>query len=219
MRQKLGHKLQLPDLLIKPIQRIMKYQLLLRDMLKYTEKAGLESEAVDLRKAVQIMHVVPKTANDMMMVSRLQGFDGKIQAQGKLLQQGQLLVADVNLSSGSNSMSAVKLKERQVFLFEQIIIFSEAVGQKTQFSNPNYIYKNHLQVNKMTLDAKSDTGRFMLKSKDPQQEHFAVLCEGLTREDTAEWVCNIQAILDTQRDFLRALQSPIAYQKELTKEM
>ncbi|GIY07734.1 triple functional domain protein [Caerostris extrusa] len=38
-RQKLGHKLQLPDLLIKPVQRIMKYQLLLKDILKYTEKS------------------------------------------------------------------------------------------------------------------------------------------------------------------------------------
>ena len=30
IRQKLGHRLTLPDLLIKPVQRIMKYQLLLR---------------------------------------------------------------------------------------------------------------------------------------------------------------------------------------------
>jgi len=30
LRQKLGHRLQLPDLLIKPIQRIMKYQLMLK---------------------------------------------------------------------------------------------------------------------------------------------------------------------------------------------
>lgn len=30
IRQKLGHRLMLPDILIKPVQRIMKYQLLLR---------------------------------------------------------------------------------------------------------------------------------------------------------------------------------------------
>ncbi len=30
LRQKMGHRLQLPDLLIKPVQRIMKYQLLLK---------------------------------------------------------------------------------------------------------------------------------------------------------------------------------------------
>lgn len=37
-------------------------------------------------------------------------------------------------------------REWQVFLFEQNIIFSEAVGKKTQFTNPAYIYKAHIQV-------------------------------------------------------------------------
>ncbi|OTF69557.1 RhoGEF-like protein [Euroglyphus maynei] len=202
----------------------MKYQLLLKDVLRCTEKAGIIGEEIeDLKKVVQIMIVVPKTANDMMMVSRLQNFDGKISAQGKLLQQGQLLVADVVLHYGTNlNLQTIKLKERQVFLFEQIIIFSEQVGQKTQFSNPNYLYKNHLQVNKMSLTEKSsslDSKQFILKSKDPQQDGLAFFCEGLTKDDSIEWVSNIRAILDTQQDFLRALQSPIAYQKELTKEM
>ncbi len=217
---KLGHKLLLPDLLIKPVQRIMKYQLILNDILKFTEKAGLVKEAEDLRKAYIIMTIVPKAANDMMMVGRLQHFDGKITAQGKLLQQGLLLVGE--LGSDSSSIAAVKLKERQVFLFEQIIIFSEAVGQKTQFSDPMYIHKNHLQVNKMSLIDKvedSDPTKFVLKSKDPQQEGVAFVCQGLTKEIRDEWVSNIRAILDTQLDFLRALQSPIAYQKELTKEV
>ena len=39
-----------------------------------------------------------------------------------------------------------KGKELQVFFFDQNIIFSEAVGKKTQFSNPVYIYKAHIQV-------------------------------------------------------------------------
>ncbi|GIX93710.1 triple functional domain protein [Caerostris darwini] len=212
-RQKLGHKLQLPDLLIKPVQRIMKYQLLLKDILKYTEKANLEEEAQNLRKAVQIMHVVPKAANDMMNVGRLQGFDGKITAQGKLLQQGILMVSDP---------STGKMKERQVFLFEQIIIFSDFIGPKSQFSAPVYIYKNHIQVNKMALEERSedaDATKFVLKSKDPLQAGLAFIIQGKTVEDRNEWVANLRAILDTQLDFLRALQSPIAYQKELTKDM
>ena len=69
------HKLQLPDLLIKPVQRLMKYQLLLRDILKHTERAGLTQEAELLTKAVNIMTVVPKTADDMMHVGRIKGFE------------------------------------------------------------------------------------------------------------------------------------------------
>ena len=73
MRTKMGHRLRLADLLIKPVQRITKYQLLLKDVLKYTEKAGDDTK--ELQRAVQVMYVVPKQANDMMNVGRLQGFE------------------------------------------------------------------------------------------------------------------------------------------------
>uniref|UniRef100_A0A915JRK2 DH domain-containing protein n=1 Tax=Romanomermis culicivorax TaxID=13658 RepID=A0A915JRK2_ROMCU len=85
IKQKLGHRLTLGDLLIKPVQRIMKYQLLLKDILKYTERSNESTEF--LKKALQVMHVVPKACDDMMHVGRLQNFDGKITAQGKLLHQ------------------------------------------------------------------------------------------------------------------------------------
>lgn len=73
LRQQLGHRLQLNDLLIKPVQRIMKYQLLLKDFLKYYTKAGRQTE--DLERAVEVMCFVPKRCNDMMNVGRLQGFE------------------------------------------------------------------------------------------------------------------------------------------------
>lgn len=48
---------------------------MLKDILKYTEKAGIRSEIEPLRAAYKIMVVVPKNANDMMDVGRLQGFE------------------------------------------------------------------------------------------------------------------------------------------------
>lgn len=56
----------------------MKYQLLLRDLYKYTERAHLTAETEALRQATHVMQVVPKAANDMMDVGRLQGFDVSI---------------------------------------------------------------------------------------------------------------------------------------------
>lgn len=110
--------------------------------------------------------------------------------------QGLLLVNDLATTS--------KPKERQVFLFEQIIIISEAVGPKTQFSNPVYIYKNHLQVNKMALEeVPDDPLKFCLKSKDPHQDGLTFVMEAPTQEVHDEWVGSIRAILDTQMDFLR----------------
>lgn len=53
-----------------------------------------------------------------------------------------LLVAEV--SEGTHS----KFRERRVFLFEQIIIFSEVIEEKKKgsFYNANYIYKNTVKV-------------------------------------------------------------------------
>uniref|UniRef100_A0A3B3C2V3 DH domain-containing protein n=1 Tax=Oryzias melastigma TaxID=30732 RepID=A0A3B3C2V3_ORYME len=73
LRQRLGQRLQITELLLKPVQRILKYQLLLKDLLKHSKKAGLES--VDLERAVKVMCIVPKRCNDMMNIGRLQGFD------------------------------------------------------------------------------------------------------------------------------------------------
>ncbi|KAK7084957.1 hypothetical protein SK128_027775 [Halocaridina rubra] len=214
LRQKCGHKLQLPDLLIKPVQRMMKYQLLLRDILKHTERAGLHHEVEPLKRAVNIMIVVPKAANDMMNVGRLQGFDGKIMAQGKLLQYGPLICCEG--ATGHN----FKGKDLMVFLFEQSIIFSESGRRKNQFSNPVYAYKSHLQVNKMSLEEKVDDGdplKFVLKSTDPRKPHLAFVCQGASEDERNQWVTQIKELLQTQKDFLIAIQHPIAYQNKQNK--
>lgn len=94
-----------------------------------------------------MLQVVPKEANDMMDVGRLQKFEGKTTAQGRLLLHGPLVCVENPITADRNSSSVPKSRELQVFLFEQIIIFSDIVGKKTQFTNPAYIYKTHIQVN------------------------------------------------------------------------
>ncbi|XP_049540930.1 triple functional domain protein [Anopheles darlingi] len=221
LRLKLKYKLCLGDMLIKPVQRIMKYELLLKDILKHTQRAGLTEEIPGLKDAMHIMQVVPKAANDMMDVGRLQKFEGKITTQGKLLLHGPLYCVEGASSSDKNSYNSQKPKELHVFLFEQNIIFAEIVGKKTQFTSPNYIYKAHIQVNKMTLQDVSDQtngNRFSLCSMDPQRPGISFICTAPTVELHNEWLNTIHEILKTQNDFLKALVSPIAYQKELTKD-
>ncbi|XP_052565340.1 triple functional domain protein-like isoform X2 [Culex pipiens pallens] len=218
LRLKLRYKLCLGDMLIKPVQRIMKYELLLKDILKHTQRAGLTEEVPGLKDAMHIMRVVPKQANDMMDVGRLQKFEGKITAQGKLLLHGLLYCVEGASSSDKNSYNTQKPKELHVFLFEQTIIFAEIVGKKTQFTSPSYIYKAHVQVNKMTLQDLSDQtngNRFSLCSIDPQRSSLSFICTAPTPEMHSEWLNMIRMILQKQNDFLKAIQSPIAYQNEL----
>nr|XP_057939142.1 rho guanine nucleotide exchange factor 25-like isoform X1 [Doryrhamphus excisus] len=211
LREQLGHRLQLNDLLIKPVQRIMKYQLLLKDFLKYSTKAGMETE--ELEKAVEVMCFVPKRCNDMMNVGRLQGFEGKITAQGKLLQQDTFTVTEQD--SGFLS----RAKERRVFLFEQLVIFSEPTDKKKGFSLPGYIFKNSIKVSCLGVEfnADGDDARFVLTSRNPDGStvRFQLLASSL--ETCRAWVDDVGQILETQRNFLNALQSPIEYQRRESK--
>ena len=46
---------------------------LIQDILKHTERAGEDTK--DLQRALEVMCIIPKAANDMMNVGRLQGFE------------------------------------------------------------------------------------------------------------------------------------------------
>jgi triple functional domain protein len=164
------------------------------------------------------MTVVPNQANDMMDIGRLQGFEGKIVAQGKLLLRGPLLCTE-DPSSGPN----YKWREMTVFLFEQIMIFAETVGKKTQFTSPVYTYKAHIQVNKMQLEEKvendPDCRLFKVKSTDPSRPHLVYLCQAEDQADRDRWTGCMRRQLQTQLDFLKALQAPIAYHNKMSKEL
>ncbi|XP_026188278.1 rho guanine nucleotide exchange factor 25 isoform X3 [Mastacembelus armatus] len=211
LRQQLGHRLQLNDLLIKPVQRIMKYQLLLKDFLKYYTKAGMDTE--DLEKAVEVMCFVPKRCNDMMNVGRLQGFEGKITAQGKLLQQDTFTVTEQD--SGFLS----RAKERRVFLFEQLVIFSEPIDRKKGFSLPGYIFKNSIKVSCLGVEPSvdGDDSRFALTSRNPDGSVVRFQLQASSPEICRAWVSDVVQILESQRNFLNALQSPIEYQRRESK--
>uniref|UniRef100_A0A8B9H3I9 Rho guanine nucleotide exchange factor 25 n=1 Tax=Astyanax mexicanus TaxID=7994 RepID=A0A8B9H3I9_ASTMX len=211
LKQQLGHRLQLNDLLIKPVQRIMKYQLLLKDFLKYYTKAGMDTE--ELEKAVEVMCFVPKRCNDMMNVGRLQGFEGKITAQGKLLQQDTFTVTEQDSSFLSRP------KERRVFLFEQIVIFSEPIDRKKGFSLPGYIFKSSIKMSCLGLEpsVEGDPARFALTSRGADGSMVRFVLHSSSVDISRSWVSDVSQILETQRNFLNALQSPIEYQRRESK--
>ncbi|CAK6955633.1 rho guanine nucleotide exchange factor 25 [Scomber scombrus] len=211
LRQQLGHRLQLNDLLIKPVQRIMKYQLLLKDFLKYYSKAGRDVE--ELQRAVEVMCFVPKRCNDMMNVGRLQGFEGKITAQGKLLQQDTFSVSEQEGGFLSRA------KERRVFLFEQLVIFSEPIDKKKGFSLPGYTFKNSIKVSCLGVEehAEEDPCCLVLTSRGTDSSVTRFIMQASSPEKQQAWIDDVVQILETQRNFLNALQSPIEYQRRESK--
>lgn len=213
LRQQLGHRLQLNDLLIKPVQRIMKYQLLLKDFLKYYTKAGRQTE--DLERAVEVMCFVPKRCNDMMNVGRLQGFEGQLRAQGKLLQQDTFTFIE-----NENSILS-RPKERRVFLFEQLIILSEPMDRKRGFSLPGYVYKNSIKISCLSIEDRcpEDPCRLVLTSRNIDGSLQKFILRASSSEIRTSWANDIIQMLETQRNFLNALQSPIEFQRKEIKSL
>uniref|UniRef100_A0A3B3I228 Kalirin RhoGEF kinase b n=1 Tax=Oryzias latipes TaxID=8090 RepID=A0A3B3I228_ORYLA len=200
--QDIQSRLSISDFLIKPIQRITKYQLLLKDFLKYSTKAGIDCEQIE--KAVDLMSQVPKLCNDMMNLGRLQGFEGNLINQGKLLQQETFFVTEQDGGVLSRS------KERRVFLFEKIVIFSELLRKGS--STPGYQFKKCIKVFVLGLEesADNDPCKFVLTSRG-SSERFTLQAANVDIKQ--EWIGHIQELLDAQNNFLSALQSPIDYQK------
>ncbi|XP_069371892.1 triple functional domain protein isoform X2 [Paralichthys olivaceus] len=200
LKQRLGHRLQITDLLIKPVQRIMKYQLLLKDFLKHSKKTGLES--MELEKAVEVMCIVPKKCNDMMNVGRLQEFDGKIVAQGRLLLQDTFMVSDPEGSLIG------RMKERRVFLFEQLVIFSEPLDKKKGFSLPGFLYKNSIKVSCLGLEdnVESDPCKFILTSRSTNGTVESFVLHSAHAGVREVWTLQISQILESQRNFLNEYQ-------------
>uniref|UniRef100_A0A8C2XPW3 non-specific serine/threonine protein kinase n=1 Tax=Cyclopterus lumpus TaxID=8103 RepID=A0A8C2XPW3_CYCLU len=198
LKQRMGHRLQITDLLIKPVQRIMKYQLLLKDLHKLSKKAGVDT--TELEKAVEVMCVVPKRCNDMMNVGRLQGFEGKIVAQGRLLLQDTFMVSDQD--GGLLS----RMKERRVFLFEQIVIFSEPIDKKKGFSSPGYLFKNNIKVSWLGLEENTDDPcKFTLTSRSSSGNLERYTLHSMSPGVSQVWVHQVSQILENQRNFLNVL--------------
>ncbi|XP_043538007.1 rho guanine nucleotide exchange factor 25-like isoform X3 [Chiloscyllium plagiosum] len=181
------------------------------DFLKYSKKA--EQDTTLLEQAVEVMCFVPRRCNDMMNVGRLQGFEGKITAQGKLLQQDTFHVIEQDAGFLSRS------KERRVFLFEQIVIFSEPLDKKKGFSLPGYLFKNSIKVSCLGLEdtVDNDPCKFALTSRGTDGNVVRYVLQATNPEIQQAWVSNVSQILETQRNFLNALQSPIEYQRRENK--
>ncbi|XP_069075741.1 triple functional domain protein isoform X2 [Pleurodeles waltl] len=209
LKQRLGHRLQLTDLLLKPVQRIMKYQLLIKDFLKYSKKACLDT--TELERALDVMSVIPKRCNDMMNVGRLQGFDGKIVAQGRLILQDTFSVTDKNTGHLPRS------KERRVFLFEQILIFSEPLDKKKDSSMPGFLFKKSIKVNCLSLEecVDSDPCKFALLSRSADGVEMYIL-HSASPGVRQLWIHEISQILENQHNFLNALTS-VDYQRNHTE--
>ncbi|XP_047985219.1 guanine nucleotide exchange factor DBS-like isoform X2 [Leguminivora glycinivorella] len=152
---RLGHKLPLAAYLLKPVQRITKYQLLLKDLLRYSECGSMSS---NLQQALDCMLVVVKCVNDSMHQIAITGVPVDLAQQGELLMQGSFLVAS---ESKRDLRLRIRPRRRHIFLYEKAMLFCKP-ATKNSHNKATYHFKNDLQMSQigLTESVKGDLRKF-----------------------------------------------------------
>ncbi|XP_060519331.1 obscurin isoform X9 [Cylas formicarius] len=109
LSQRLGDDKIIAEHLKLPIQRINDYQLLLKELVRYS--ACLEEDNADLQKALELMLSVPHRAQDEKFTSNIEGYKGSIHKLGRLLAHDRFSVSFGEVT-----------KERYLFLFKARIL-------------------------------------------------------------------------------------------------
>ena len=197
-QKRLSHKLPLGAYLLKPVQRITKYQLLLKEMLKYTS-VGEGSEQLQL--AVDTMLSVLKYVNDLMHQIAITGFHGKLEDQGRLLMQGAFNVWGASKKETIRGL-CFKPMQRHVFLYEKKIILCKKKDDPSHVERASYIYKNSIETNNigLTETVKGDKRKFELWSHG-RTEVFTFQAGSIAVKEA--WVEQVKKVLMSQFDVIK----------------
>nr|XP_040229140.2 guanine nucleotide exchange factor DBS isoform X3 [Anopheles coluzzii] len=194
-QKKLGHKLPLAAYLLKPVQRITKYQLLLKDLLKFSDTGTCSRE---LQKALDCMLVVLKCVNDSMHQIAITGFPADLSQQGELLMQDSF---QVWTESKKDLRLRLKTQNRHIFLYQKAMLFCKQ-GSKTGHNKSTYQFKHWLQMSQigLTESVRGDSRRFEVWLQGRQEVHTI---QATTIEIKNKWVAEIKRVLLNQLEELK----------------
>ncbi|EMP31936.1 Guanine nucleotide exchange factor DBS [Chelonia mydas] len=197
-QRKLDHKLSLDSYLLKPVQRITKYQLLLKEMLKYSKNC---EGAEDLQEALTSILGILKAVNDSMHQIAITGYDGNLNELGKLLMQGSFSVWTDHKKGHSKVKDLARFKpmQRHLFLHEKAVLFCkkrEENGEGYEKA-PSYSYKHSLNMTAVgiTENAKGDSKKFEIWYNAREEVY---IIQAPTPEIKATWVNEIRKVLTSQ---------------------
>ncbi|XP_016535775.1 kalirin isoform X4 [Poecilia formosa] len=184
--------------LIKPVQRITKYQLLLKELLSCCEEGKGE-----IKDGLEVMLSVPKRANDAMHLAMLDGFEENLEVQGELILQDSFQVWDPRALIR-------KGRDRHLFLFEFSLVFSKEI--KDSAGRTKYQYKNRLLTAELgvTEHIEGDPCKFALwAGRTPSSDNKTVL-KASSMEAKQEWIKNIREVIQERMTHLKgALKEPL----------
>ncbi|XP_041945337.1 quattro [Alosa sapidissima] len=130
----LGDKMDLSSYLLKPVQRISKYSLLLQDVVRECGAGPARGqERAEVQAALEVIQFQLRHGNNLLAMDDIQDCDVNLKEQGQLIRQDEFLVS-----------FRKKKCYRHIFLFQDLILFSKT--KKTEVGNDVYIYKQSFKT-------------------------------------------------------------------------
>lgn len=178
----LGDKMDLASYLLKPIQRMSKYALLLKDLIKECGQSQ-EQELSDLRTAGEMVKFQLRHGNDLLAMDAIRGCDVNLKEQGQLRCQDEFIV-----------WCGRRKYLRHVFLFEDLILFSKT--KKIEGGYDIYIYKQSYKTAEIGMTENvGDSGlRFEIWFRRRKSQDTFIL-QASSAEVKAAWTAIIGKIL------------------------
>ncbi|XP_034141219.1 uncharacterized protein LOC117591927 isoform X9 [Drosophila guanche] len=194
-QMRLGHKLPLAAYLLKPVQRITKYQLLLKDLLRFSDSGSCTKE---LQKALDCMLIVLKCVNDSMHQVAITGFPTDLSQQGELLLQDSF---QVWTESKKDIRLRIKPQQRHIFFYQKSMLFCKQTS-KSGHNKSTYQFKHHVKMSQigLTESVRGDTKRFEVWLQGRQEVHTM---QAATVDLKNKWVAEIKRVLLNQLEELK----------------
>uniref|UniRef100_A0A5F8HL89 Pleckstrin homology and RhoGEF domain containing G4 n=1 Tax=Monodelphis domestica TaxID=13616 RepID=A0A5F8HL89_MONDO len=187
-QRQLGDHLDLASYLLKPIQRMSKYALLLQELSQTCEEGpgpswAREPDLAALRAARDLVRFQLRHGNDLLAMDAIRGCDVNLKEQGQLVRQDEFTV-----------WSGRKKCRRQVFLFEELVLFSKARHRPQ--GTASFIYKQSFKTSDIGLTENcGDSGlRFEIWFRRRKAGDTFVL-QATTQENKRAWTADIASLL------------------------
>uniref|UniRef100_A0A0X3PU00 Triple functional domain protein n=1 Tax=Schistocephalus solidus TaxID=70667 RepID=A0A0X3PU00_SCHSO len=188
----------LQSFLIKPVQRITKYQLLLRELRDCCDK----SSAGELNEGLEVMLAVPKKANEAIHLRMLQGLpdDLPVSALGDVIVQDQFTVWEPK-------QLIKKGRERRVFLFDFCLVLAKECPVAPGDHKMKYQFKSRVLLADLNITEhiEGDQCKFALwTGRVPPVNDGRLVFKAQNLEVKQTWV---RAIREAMRERMFSVQS------------
>ncbi|XP_029796996.1 pleckstrin homology domain-containing family G member 4B [Suricata suricatta] len=184
-QRELGDKMDLASYLLKPVQRMGKYALLLQDLVREASCCpAWEQELGELQAAEDVVRFQLRHGNDLLAMDAVRGCDVNLKEQGQLRCQDEFIVC-----------CGRKKYLRHVFLFEDLILFSKT--KKVDGGHDTYMYKQSFKTAELGMTENvGDSGlRFEIWFRRRRRSQDTYILQASSAEVKAAWTHVIGQIL------------------------